>query len=186
MDDKEIIALYVQRDESAIEQTAIKYGKRLRGVSYGILKDAQTAEECENDTYLKAWEAIPPQNPATYFFVFLAKITRNLSLNCCRDRSRLKRNAFVCELSNEMEQCIPAPDDTPCQLEAEQLAKAINSFLEKLDADKRSLFLRRYWYLDSVADIAKRFSWSESKVKTTLSRLRVRLHDFLQKEGYLL
>ena len=164
MDDNRIVELYLLRDETAIKQTTEKYGSRLRSLAYGIVKDQQTAEECENDTYMKAWNTIPPHEPRSYLYAFLARITRHISLNCCRDRSRLKRNAFICELGAEMEQCIPAPDDVECRIDD----------------------IRRYWYLDSVVAISKRFALSESKVKTTLFRCRTGLREHLEKEGYTL
>lgn len=146
----------------------------------------QTAEECENDTYLQAWNAIPPHNPKEYLYAFLARITRHISLNRCRDRRRLKRSAYICELSAELEQCIPAPDDAQCRLDDLALSEAINGFLGALDEEKRNLFLRRYWYLDSISDLARRFAMSESKVKTTLFRCRAQLRAHLEKEGYTL
>ena len=103
MDDRGIVALYLRRDETAIWQTAEKYGHRLRALAYGIVNDLQTAEECENDTYMEAWHTIPPHEPSDYFYAFLARITRHISLNRCRDRDRLKRSAFISELSAEME-----------------------------------------------------------------------------------
>ena len=136
MDDRSIVALYLRRDETAIRQTAEKYGSRLRALAYGIVNDLQTAEECENDTYMEAWHTIPPHEPSDHFHAFLARITRHISLNCCRDRSRLKRSAFICELSVEMEQCIPAPDDSSCRMDDLALRTAINDFLGKLDEAK--------------------------------------------------
>lgn len=186
MDDRKIVELYFKRDESSIRHTSEKYGRWLRSLSYGIVEDMQTAEECENDTYLKAWNAIPPHNPSEYLNVFLASIIRHISLNCCRERSRLKRSAFICHLSTEMEQCIPAPNDCECQLDDKVFAEAINGFLESLSTEKRKIFLRRYWYLDSIDEIAKRFRLSESKVKTTLFRSRNQLREYLEKEGYTL
>lgn len=186
MDDDKIVELYLLRDEAAIRHTAEKYGTRLRSLAYGIVGDLQTAEECENDTYMEAWNRIPPHEPRSYLYAFLARITRHISLNCCRDRSRLKRSAFINELSAEMEQCIPASDDIECRIDDIALSSAINGFLSKLDEEKRNIFLRRYWYLDSVADISKRFSLSESKVKTTLFRCRAGLRKHLEKEGYTL
>lgn len=94
MDDRSIVALYLRRDETAVRQTAEKYGSRLRTLAYGIVNDLQTAEECENDTYMEAWRTIPPHEPSDHFYAFLARITRHISLNCCRDRSRLKRSAL--------------------------------------------------------------------------------------------
>lgn len=186
MDDGQIVDMYLRREERAITHTADKYGVRLRALAQGIVKDSQTAEECENDTYWGAWNAIPPHEPRTYLYAFLARITRNAALNCCRNRNRLKRGGFVAELSSEMEQCIPAPDDIQCRLEEIELKEAINGFLRSLDVEKRNVFLRRYWYCDSMASIAKRFGVSESKVKTMLSRIRGQLREFLLKEGYIL
>ena len=184
MEDTKIVDLYLTRDEAAIKETAEKYGRRLRSLSQGIVDDAQTAEECENDTYIEAWNSIPPHEPRSYLYAFLARITRHISLNCCRDRSRLKRNAFVCELSREMEECIPAPDDSACRADDIALGEAINRFLASLDGQKRNIFVRRYWYMDSISDISRRYALSESKVKTTLFRCRSKLKDFLEKEGY--
>ena len=183
MDDNRIVELYLLRDETAIRQTSEKYGKRLRFLAYGIVNDRQTAEECENDTYMETWNSIPPHEPRSYLYAFLARITRHISLNFCRNRSRLKRSAFICELSAEMEQCIPAPDDTQCRIDDMALSEALNGFLCTLDEEKRNIFIRRYWYLDSIADISKRFALSESKVKTTLYRCRNRLRQHLEKEG---
>ena len=186
MEDGRIVELYLQRDETAIEQTSAKYGIRLRGLAYGIVRDRQAAEECENDTYLQAWNSIPPHEPKDYFYAFLARIARHISLNFCRDRSRLKRSAFLCELTAEMEECIPAPDDAQCRLDDIVFGEAINGFLRTLSEETRNLFVRRYWYLDSVSDLAKRFSLSESNVKTMLFRCRNRLREHLEKEGYTL
>lgn len=186
MEDEKIVELYLRRDESAIDRTAEKYGTRLRSLAYGIVADQQTAEECENDTYLTAWNSIPPNEPRSYFYPFLARILRNLSLSRCRERSALKRSAHVEELSREMEQCIPAQDDLQCRLDELVLKQAINGFLRTLSDDKRNLFVRRYWYLDSVELIANRYGLSKSKVKTTLFRVRNGLREYLIKEGYIL
>lgn len=186
LDDNSIVSLYLQRDETAITQTAEKYGGRLRSLAYGIVCDAQSAEECENDTYMEAWNSIPPHEPRDYFYAFLARITRHMALNCCRKRNQLKRSAFLSELSAEMEQCIPAPDDVACRIDAMALCGGINDFLSHLSEEKRNIFLRRYWFMDSVADISKRFALSESTVKTTLFRCRNGLREYLKKEGYTL
>ena len=186
MEDEKIVELYFERNESAIERTSEKYGKRLRAVSNGIVRDMETAEECENDTYLEAWNIIPPNEPKTYFYAFLARIIRNISLNCCRKKNALKRNAFVCELSAEMEECIPSPDDMDCRIDDMVFAEIINKFLSELDAEKRKIFVRRYWYMDSVTEISEKLLLSESKVKTSLFRTRKKLREFLEKEGYAL
>ena len=184
MDDKQIVELFLSRDENAIRESAAKYGARLYALAHGSVADRQTAEECEHDTYLEAWNRIPPHEPKNYLYAFLARITRHIALNCCRDRARLKRSAFICELSAEMEQCIPAPDDVQCRIEDKVFADAINEFLSRLDEEKRNIFVRRYWYLDSIASISERFALSQSKIKTTLFRCRNELREYLEKEGY--
>ena len=159
MEDERIIELYMRRDEAAVRRTAEKYGRRLRTLSMGIVGDWQTAEECENDAYLEAWNSIPPHEPKGYFYAFL-------------------------ELSAELEQCIPSPDDMECRIDRLVLRQALNGFLGTLSAEKRAVFLRRYWYLDPVAGIAKRYGLSQSKVKTMLFRMRTQLRDYFEREGY--
>ena len=183
LDDSRIVDLFLQRDEDAIKHTSEKYGSRLRALAYGIVKDDRTAEECENDTYLQAWNSIPPHEPRNYLYAFLARITRHLTLNRCRDDGRLKRKAYIADLGEELDLCVPSAEDVEARIDNEALGRAINAFLGELDAEKRNIFVRRYWYLDSVSDISKRFSMSESKVKTTLFRCRSRLREYLEKEG---
>ncbi len=186
MESEKIVELYLLRNESAITETVQKYGRRLRALAFGITADWQTAEECENDTYLEAWNSIPPHEPRSYLYAFLARITRHIALNCCRSRNRLKRSALICELSFEMEQCIPSPSNAECRLESRLFSEAVNGFLGTLSEEKRNIFLRRYWYFDSITDISIRFSLSQSKVKTTLCRTRKQLRKYLEKEGYIL
>jgi RNA polymerase sigma factor (sigma-70 family) len=186
VDDSQIVSLYLSRDETAIARTAEKYGSRLRALALGVVRDVQTAEECENDAYWEAWRSIPPHQPRDYLYPFLARITRHAALDRCRERDRLKRSAAVVELSAELEQCLPAPDDAACRLDALALGEAINGFLAGLSREKRVMFLRRYWFLDSVAEVARRCGCSEGRVKTTLFRLRGQLRDYLEQEGYTL
>lgn len=184
MEDAKIVEQFLNRDESAIANVADKYGSRLRRIANNILADPAEAEECENDTYMEAWKSIPPHEPKDYLFTYLARIIRNISLDLCRRRSRLKRSAILTELTEEIEQCIPSPNDTDCQLEGILLGEIVSTFLKKLPEEKRKVFLRRYWYLDSIADISLHFSLSESKVKTMLFRCRNELRVYLIKEGY--
>ena len=184
LDDSRIVDLYLSRDEAAIAQTSEKYGSRLRNVAYGIVEDLFAAEECENDTYMEAWNSIPPHEPKSYLFAFLARMTRHIALDFCKERSRLKRGAFISELSAEMEQCIPAPDDTDARMDAMALCEAINAFLATLSEEKRNIFMRRYWYMDSIAAISKRYGLSQCKVKSSLFRSRNQLREYLDKEGY--
>lgn len=184
MDDVKIVEMYLQRDENAIVYTAEKYGKRLQKLSFGIVKDHSTAEECENDTYNEAWCSIPPNEPKSYFYAFLCRIIRNISLDRCRRREALKRKAYISELSLEMENCIPSPNDCENRIDDIVFAELLNKFLEGLSDDKRKIFVRRYFFLDSIEDISEHYSVSVSKVKTTLFRTRNELRNFLIKEGY--
>lgn len=186
MDDSEIVDLYLQRNEAALEHTARKYGARLRRVSVTIVDDSSTAEECENDTYLEAWRRIPPHTPRTYLFAFLAKIIRNLSIDCCKSRERLKRKVYITELSEELECCIPSGEDLQAELEGRELAECISGFLWNLPQLQRRVFLRRYWYGDSIGAVSRRYLLEQSAVKSMLFRTRNALRDFLKKEGYTL
>ncbi len=186
MDDNQIIDLYLHRDEEAIVHTAQRYGRRLRAISMNILQDTQTAEECENDTYLQAWNSIPPHEPRSYLFAFLARIIRHISIDCCRYRDRLCRSAYVEELSQELQCCISGGDQVQQHIEAVELAESISIFLRTRPEQMRNVFLRRYWYMDSIAEIAHRFGTSQSRVKSMLLRCRNALREHLEKEGYTL
>lgn len=186
MDDEEIVTLYLKRDETAIGHSQKKYGGRLRAVSKGITADSCTAEEAENDTYLKAWESIPPNKPYNTLFVYLARIIRNLSLNILRSRGRLKRSAVLVELSDEMEQCIPAAGLVEEEFDGKLLAEKISAFLDTKPSDKRDIFMRRYWFTDSPKEIAKRFGISRSNVNVILHRMREELKEYLEKDGYFI
>ena len=186
MEDDKIVQLYLNRDENAIRQTSEKYGSRLRAISFRITSDRETSEECENDTYLETWNRIPPSEPRDYLYAFLAKITRTISISRCRERTRLKRDSYIVELTDELEMCIPAVNDVAADVEAKFLGEAISRYLYTLPDEKQVMFMRRYFYLDTVSEIAKRLSISDSKVKTTLFRIRNELRDYLIKEGYTL
>ena len=184
MDDSKIVELYLSRNESAISETAQKYGLKLRRIANNILNNMASAEECENDTYLETWNRIPPNEPHTYLFAFLGKITRHLAINECRRNATLKRYALFCELTQEMEQCIPGRNDIEEAFDADALAQTINDFLRTCSEDQRNIFVRRYWYFDSVAEISQRYGYSQSRVKTVLFRMREGLKQLLEKEGY--
>lgn len=184
VDDSTIVELLLDRDESAIGRISEKYGPRLRRIANSIVDDSALAEECENDTYMAAWNAIPPHEPRTYLFAFLTKIVRQIALDRCKERNRLKRNARLIELTAEMEQCIPGRETADGSLDAQVLGGLISTFLRGQTAERRRIFLRRYWYMDSVAEIAQRFQVSEGKVKSVLFRVRNELRTFLKKEGY--
>ena len=183
MNDAAIIDLYFKRDEQALTLTEEKYGQKLRGIAFGILSDRMMAEECENDTYLRAWNAIPPASPKEHFFAFLAKIVRRLSINRLRDGARQKRNADLVALTAEMELCLPCGEDVEGTVDEKLLMKSISDFIKALPKEQRLVFVRRYWYLDSVEQIASRLGIGQSKVKSILSRGRKRLKEHLEKEG---
>lgn len=186
MEDHKIVSLFFERNEAAIEACKEKYGQRLNQLSYRIVQDLQAAEECENDTYWQAWQRIPPHKPNHYLYAFLAKIARNISLNYCIAQDRLKRKAHICELSDEMAQCIPDSHTVDAMISEKELASAINCFLRNLDTDKRNLFIRRYWYLDSIRDLSRMFGMTDANVKTTLHRCRKLLRQHLEKEDIFL
>lgn len=186
MEDSQIVALYLQRNESAIAHTAARYGAQLLRISYGIVQNQETAEECENDTYLQAWNTIPPNEPHNYLFAFLARIIRHICIDRCRYQQRLCRSAYIQELSTELQCCIPGTEDTQSHIEAIALGQSISAFLRQQSENQRNVFIRRYWYMDSVAEIAHRFGMSQSKVKSMLFRSRNALRTHLEKEGFTL
>ena len=184
MNDNEIVELYVSRNEDAINQTAIKYGSRLRNIAYRIVDDLETAKECENSAYFETWESIPPYEPRDYLFAFVGRIIRHIALDNYRMNNRQKRHALYCELTQEMQECIPGNDDTEAEIEAKCLSGMINEFLKTCTEEQQNLFVRRYWYFDSIDELANEFGFSQSKVKTTLFRMRTDLKAHLEKGGY--
>lgn len=184
MNDNEIVELYLSRNEEAINQTAQKYGSKLRNIANSILNDRETAKECMNDAYLETWELIPPHEPRNYLFAFVGRIVRHIALNVCKKNSRQKRYALYCELTQEMQECIPAKDDIEAEVEVKYLSSLIDEFLETCTEEQQNVFVRRYWYFDSVSQIAKTYGFSQSKVKTMLFRMRSELKNHLEKGGY--
>ncbi len=186
MSDEEIIELYWQRSETAIAETKNKYGRYCHHIAYNILQNQEDCEECVNDTYLKAWEAMPPNRPAL-LSVFLGTITRNLSLNKYKYYSAEKRGfgQMTCVLE-ELDECIPGQNNVEQMIENESLTEILNQFLGKLKPKMRKIFMRRYWYLSSIKEIAKDFHMTESSVKMSLQRARVELKKILEKEGIVL
>ena len=183
MDDNKIIELYFMRDETAITQTKERYGERLKALAYRILRSSEDAEECENDTYLKAWDSIPPQRPQ-HFFAYLAKICRNTALKMLEKQKAEKRSAVLVELSQELTECLP--DKHSLENTAEQeLGDIISTFLKTVSKENRIIFVRRYFLSESVSEIAKALGISESKVKSSLFRTRNKLRDYLSKEELL-
>ena len=183
MEDNRIVDLFLQRNEDAISETDKKYGKKLQALSYSITEDGRDAEECKNSTYYKAWNSIPPHEPRDYLFPFLSRIIRHLSLNVCKSRRTQSRGAVCVELSDELEACIPSPDDTESRLDDMAIKAAIDGFLSSLSEKNRLVFMRRYYYCDSVKKIAEGAGMSEDSVKVTLHRCRQKLLSYLKKEG---
>ena len=181
MDHTKIIELFWARNEDAIAETDAAYGKKLRTLANRILGSREDAEESVSDTYMKTWETVPPQRP-TYFYAFLASICRHLSFHKVDWKQAAKRNAEVVALTDEMELCIP-DTSRDREMEAREIGKALNAFLESLPKEARLIFLRRYWHVDTIAEIAARYGMTESKVKMQLSRTRAKLCTYLEQEG---
>jgi RNA polymerase sigma-70 factor (ECF subfamily) len=184
MDDATIVQLYWDRDEQAIPVTAVKYGNYCTAIAKNILGNNEDAEECVNDTYLNAWNAMPPHRPSV-LSTFLGKITRNLSYNRYKHNTADKRGGGeLIAVLDELADCVSGTDDTEQELNRQELVRAINEFLGTLSRDKRSIFICRYWYTDSISEIAKRHGMKEGAVSMTLSRLRANLHDYLLERGF--
>ena len=183
MEDKQIINLYFSRDEQAMSETSKKYGSYCHTIAYRILQSLPDAEECVSDTWLRAWNAVPPQKP-TVLRQLLAQITRNLSLDRWRANQAQKRGGGATEVAlEELGECVCGSTDPATQLELEELKTAIVQYLQELPERDRNIFLRRYFYLEDTASIARRYVLRQANVRLILSRTRQKLKDFLQKEG---
>lgn len=183
MNDEEIITLFWNRDETAISKTKQKYGKTLEALAYRMLRNVQDAEECCNDTYLELWNAIPPNRPLR-FKAFAMRILRCNAINRIDWKTAQKRNCIQVELTREMEETIP-DGKLSASCSSEELGKYLNKYLHSLPAIKRALFIRRYWYGDSIRELAQSFDMSKSNVKTSLCRIRNGLKEYLSKEGLM-
>ncbi len=180
MEDSAIVQLYWDRDERAISITADKYGAYCHTVAANILQSAEDAEECVNDTWLRAWNAIPPQRPRN-LPVFLGTITRNLALNRCRGQQAQKRSGQLGEILQELSQCTAlSPEHI---LDQKMTVESINDFLSRLPIRKRSIFVCRYWFGDSIETIAANFCMTPAAVTMLLKRLREKLRTYLEERG---
>ena len=185
MEDNKIIDMYWERSQEAIVQTDIKYGKYCRYIASNILKSKEDGEECVNDTYLKAWDMMPPTRPQV-LSAFLGKITRNLSLDRFRQGKAKKRGGGqVVYVLEELKECVPANNNVENVIDEMVLVETLNKFLSGLDEEKRKIFIRRYWYMSSVREIANEYEFTISKVKMVLSRVRNDLKELLEKEGIM-
>ena len=182
MEDAEIIDLYWQRDQQAIAETDKKYGAYCQHIAYAVCSDRLDAEECVNDTWLRAWGAMPDKRP-TVLATFLGKITRNLAINRFQRKTRKKRGGGETELAlEELEDCIPAALDVERRYELQEFRQAIGRFVSGLSETEQKVFVARYWYLCPVEEIARRLQISSSKTKSMLFRLRNRLRLYLKEE----
>lgn len=183
MEDKKIVDLYWERSEAAISETQKRYGRYCHYIAYNILFSHEDAEECVNDTYIKAWKAMPPHRPER-LSTFLGKITRNTALDRYLRETAKKRTDGRTEIVlDELAQCVPDAKASRCMADELALREAINGFLKSLPAQKRIIFMRRYWYLSSIREIAEDYGLKESNVKVTLLRTRNRFKAYLEKEG---
>ena len=178
--DEEIVNLYFDRSEEAIAACQVKYGKSCHTVAYNILHSDEDAEECVNDTWLRAWNSIPPERP-TRLGAWLSTVTRRLALTRYEKKTAAKRNGGMEASLEELSECVTAGSLTIADEVA--LSEAINGFLASLPTRTRMIFMRKYWYMDSIADIAKALGMGESAVKVTLHRTREKFRKHLAKEG---
>lgn len=185
MEDDRIIDLYWARSEDAITETSQKYGKYCYAIAYRILSDPEDADESVNDTYLDAWNSIPPHRPAI-LPTFLGKITRRISIDKWRGRTADKRGGGETALAlDELADCVPSGRGVEHELDAKELEAVIDGFVMSLPVMERRIFICRYWYLDPIPAIARQFGFSRSKVKMTLHRQRKKLRTILEQEAFL-
>ncbi|AIQ37610.1 RNA polymerase sigma-70 factor, ECF subfamily protein [Paenibacillus sp. FSL R5-0345] len=182
MEDQGIVHLYLQRSQQAILETKKKYGAYCRVIARNIISNLSDVEECENDAYLAAWNAIPPNLPRN-FPVFLGRITRNIALDKYGYNTAQKRNREFEVILTELEECLASPDTVETEYEEGEIASLINQFLYSIDEQARNIFIGRYWYSYSIEELSMRFNMSSSKVKSILFRTRKKLRIHLNKEG---
>ncbi len=186
MEDYQIVQMYFERNDEAISQTARKYGKYCHTIAYNILRNFEDSEECVNETYWKAWHTIPPQRPQR-LAAFLGKITRNLSIDVYRRYTTEKRGSGEMETAlDELGDCVASLGSESDRFDEKILVDILNDFLASLSTEHRKIFMRRYWYVSTVKEIADEYGITESKVKMSLLRSRTRLKAVLEKEGIVL
>lgn len=185
MQDDMIVSLYWKRDEQAIEETEKKYEHYLTKIAYNILSDLEDSKESVNDTYLKAWNSMPPHKPGV-LSTYLGKITRQVSIDIFRKRTSDKRQASEYAISlSELEECVSGGDTTAQNVEVHLLAAAISKFLYTLSPEARNTFVGRYYFMDTIHEIASYYGMSESKTKSMLHRTRLKLKAYLEQEGFI-
>lgn len=184
MEDSHIIQLFFDRAERAIEALSVKYGKLCYRIAYNILTNDRDAEECENDTYLRVWDTVPPTCPDN-LRAYVSRIVRNLALDRVRYQARQKRSMPTDLVLSELSECIPAPVSVEADAD-DTVVQALTAYLNTLDDLTRVLFVRRYFYMDSVEMLARQFDMNASSVSSKLTRTRARLKTHLEKEGIVL
>ena len=182
MDDDKIIELYWKREENAIRETSLKYGRLCTYIARNILSSYEDSEECVNDTYLAVWNVIPDERPKR-FSAFISKIARNLALKKYEYVSAAKRNHAAITSLEELGDCISGVDSVESELEKRRIENTIDKFLWEQDEERRNIFIRRYWYFDSIDNICKRTGFTQSKVKSILYEMRKKLRKYLEREG---
>lgn len=182
MDDDGIIELYWERKENAIKETALKYGKLCTYIAKNILSSYEDSEECVNDTYFAVWNVIPKERP-NRFSAFISRITRNLALKKYEYISAAKRNPAAITSLEELEDCISGVDSVESEVEKRRIESTIDKFLWRQSEEKRNIFIRRYWYFDSIENICKSTGFTQSKIKSMLYQMRKELRKYLESEG---
>ena len=182
MNDFEIIDLYFARDEQALKQTDSKYGKLCHSIAYHVLNNSEDSEECVNDTYLGAWNTIPPQNPNP-LLTYICRIVRNISIKRYHQNTAKKRNSYYDVALDELENCLPSATTVQDEVNANELTELFDDFLDGLDKTNRVMFVRRYWFSDSISDIAAMFKMNNHAVTVRLSRTREKLRQYLIEKG---
>ena len=184
MVDEQIIELFFARSEQAIDELDIAYGRVLHNLSFNILNDHLDAEECVNDSYLGVWNAIPPQRPNP-LLTFVCRIVRNISLKRYHAKTALKRNSTYDIAMSEVANYILSPDNVEAEIEAKELARIIESFLDTLTEENRVIFMRRYWFSDTYEEIADRIGITEKNVSVRLTRIRKQMREYLVSKEVL-
>lgn len=182
MEDEKIIGLYWNRKDEAILETSTKYGKLCFFIANNILASHEDSEECVNDTYLGVWNAIPDQRPSR-FSVFVSRITRNLALKKYEYLHAAKRNPDAVCSFEELDECVSGKESVENELENRLIEQTVDAFLWQQEEEKRNIFIRRYWYFESIENICKRTGYSQSKIKSLLFNMRKKLRDYLESEG---
>ena len=183
MDDRRIVELFLERSEEAILETDIKYGRYCHKIAFNVLGNDEDSEECVNDAYMRAWGSIPPNEPDS-MASYIGRITRNLALDKLRQKqSDTRGNGEVPVVLDELAECVSGHDELERRQDSAEIAAAIDSFLDELNSVERGVFLRRYWMMEPIADVANRYDISVSKTTTMLFRLRNRLKKHFMKEG---